>query len=629
MNATGESGSVIHQMADEIKVLMVEDDPEDAHLIRTYLEKSRSSYYWGRLELFWVTRLDEALSELAQGEFQLILLDLNLPDGEGIANIEMVRQHAHQAALIVLTGFDEEPVALDAMRHGAQDFLIKGEINERNLYRVFFQGIERHRLVTRLNEQLAQHGQALKELARSEELFRLITETIREVFWISSPDGQEMHYCSQRYEETWGRPVSELLQLPMTWMECVVEQDRPAVEKAMSNLAGGGYDVEYRIRRPDGEVSWIRDRGFPSRSETGEVERIVGLAEDITDIKRSQEEVLKSRHFFHDVLDSLTAPIGVLDRHGKLEAVNRAWNRLRLYSPLVGSHIEVGCHYLETCRQSFEKNPDSLIGVALEKVLRSIEGVLDGSQEGDLIQYGLGAPPADAWFQLKITRASSGRVILAHEAITDQKRAEIELRRSLVEKDALLREVHHRVKNNLQIIASLLFLQSKHIQHPETIQTLLESQNRIRSMAMIHEMLYRATSFSQIDFCQYVRQLVGVLVHLYHRERIPIEVPHSLVNLTVEKAVPCGLVVNELVTNALKHAFPDGRQGRILVRLEEFETSYRIEVEDEGIGIREDILEQDIQSLGLKLVDVLVKQLHGTWEFVPAEGTFVRIEFPK
>jgi PAS domain S-box-containing protein len=218
----------------------------------------------------------------------------------------------------------------------------------------------------------------------------------------------------------------------------------------------------------------------------------------------------------------------------------------------------------------------------------------------------------------------------SQQEIAERVRAEAQIKSSLEEKVVLLQEIHHRVKNNLQIISSLLRLQSQQIEDPEALEVFLESQNRVRSMAMIHEMLYQSEDLSQIDFGAYVQGLASSLVRSYHSRStaVSLSVQVEPVPLSVNDAVPCGLIINELVTNAIKYAFPDGKAGQIHVAVQGTDNSHvRLLVSDNGIGFPQDLDWRDSDSLGLQLVTSLVEQLEGTIELHCEQGAAFEICF--
>ncbi len=213
---------------------------------------------------------------------------------------------------------------------------------------------------------------------------------------------------------------------------------------------------------------------------------------------------------------------------------------------------------------------------------------------------------------------------------TKAEETSVELEQLLKEREVLLKEVHHRVKNNLQVVSSLLGLQRWHFNDTRLRQALEDSQNRVLSIALVHENLYRSKDLSQVEFSDYVRSLVD---NLPRSSSIgtDVSVTQDIVDsrLSIETAVPCGLIINELVTNALKHAFPGGRSGSIRVELRKVEPSnWMLLVTDDGIGLPVDIDMSKTESLGLELVSLLTKQLAGTLEIKRNGGTTFQLMFP-
>jgi two-component sensor histidine kinase len=217
-----------------------------------------------------------------------------------------------------------------------------------------------------------------------------------------------------------------------------------------------------------------------------------------------------------------------------------------------------------------------------------------------------------------------------------RKKVEVQVKRSLGEKEALLREIHHRVKNNLQIIQSMLNLQLPQIKDEKAIALFKESQDRVYSMALIHEKLYQSESLARIDFYEYIRSLTNYLFLSYGaavraiRSRILVKD----ISLDVDKTIPCALIITELVSNSLKHAFPAGRRpkGAAEIRISmvlDTDNVFLLTVSDNGVGLPEGFEIEDSDSLGLKLVGALVGQLHGSLQIERVGGAEFTISFPE
>ncbi len=211
-----------------------------------------------------------------------------------------------------------------------------------------------------------------------------------------------------------------------------------------------------------------------------------------------------------------------------------------------------------------------------------------------------------------------------------RKKIENDISRSLKEKEVLLKEIHHRVKNNLQIVSSLFYFQSKKITDPVTLEIFRDGQNRVKSMALIHEKLYQSGDLANIDFKEYVKKLSNFLFQSYGVNQSKFKLKNNVTNvqLNVNMAVPCGLIINELISNSFKHGFKGMESGEIRIDMEHDENNKLIlKVSDNGKGMPKDLNIAESDSLGLRLVNNLTIQLNGKVEFFNRNGTTVKITF--
>jgi PAS domain S-box-containing protein len=214
--------------------------------------------------------------------------------------------------------------------------------------------------------------------------------------------------------------------------------------------------------------------------------------------------------------------------------------------------------------------------------------------------------------------------------ISERKRADEVFKSALREKEVLLREIHHRVKNNMQVISSLINLQAARLEDPSAKEMLRESQRRIRTMALIHEKLYQSTDLNRIHFSEYVRSLCVHLFHGFQADPAKIRLKLDLedISLDVSTSIPCGLIVNELVSNSLKHAFPDGREGEIAVHFHRTGGGeLELLVSDDGVGFPRDLDFRNTGTLGMQIVTMLAEQIDGTISRDDERGTSFRISF--
>lgn len=286
----------------------------------------------------------------------------------------------------------------------------------------------------------------------------------------------------------------------------------------------------------------------------------------------------------------------------------------------------IGCPYCETkgCTLTIEHS----------EVERQEADLEIGNKSGDVISCIVTAS------RLKNKSGKFVGIIINIKDITDRKRAEEQVKHALREKETMLREIHHRVKNNLQIIYSLIRLQSNFLQSKEAVEYFKDTAARIRSMGIIHEILYQSEEFSGIDFMEFVKSLGNELSGLYHAEHMYTDVdihidppPGEPVTLDIDTAIPCGLIINELVSNSLKYAFPKGGKGEIRIGLSPDEKGrYVLFVRDNGVGLPADIdisAPQTLKSLGLQLVTTLATQIEGSIEIDRNGGTTFFITFDK
>jgi two-component sensor histidine kinase len=215
--------------------------------------------------------------------------------------------------------------------------------------------------------------------------------------------------------------------------------------------------------------------------------------------------------------------------------------------------------------------------------------------------------------------------------VTEQHAVQRRMETSLREKEVLLREVHHRVKNNMAVMSSLFYLQQRHASDPETVRVFRDSESRVRSMAMVHEVLYRSSDLSAVDFSRYLESLVEHLANVY-RETLPglrLDREIEPIRLSLEQAVPCGLLLNEVLTNAFKHAFVDGARAVLRVQARARNGEIQIEIVDNGVGVPDELSAAGRQTLGMRLIEALTEQLDGTLSTARQQrGTRTSLAFP-
>jgi two-component sensor histidine kinase/CheY-like chemotaxis protein len=282
--------------------------------------------------------------------------------------------------------------------------------------------------------------------------------------------------------------------------------------------------------------------------------------------------------------------------------------------------------------------PDEIIGKNISNIglspndldlfFKHIKGAL---KTNTLQEFEYELSPSSEMFQFesRIVKLNNQEVLCIVRDMTEKKRIEDKVNRSLKEKDVLLQEIHHRVKNNLQIVSSLLSLQSRYIEQPESIEIFRDSQSRIKSMALVHEKLYQSGDLTRIDLAEYIPDLVSDLFRSYgvNYNIVQFKINSENISLDINTAIPCGLIINELVTNSIKHAFQGIIKGEIIIELKYEDDYLKMKVQDNGVGFPEEVNLNNIKTLGLQLVISLTKQLDGSIELIKGNGTCFNIIF--
>lgn len=371
-------------------------------------------------------------------------------------------------------------------------------------------------------------------------------------------------------------------------------------------------------------AEYQRTQAALQQSEDGTVNQVSCTFSDITERQRAEEELRSSEEQFRQLAENL---------HQIFWMSSADMKQILYISPAYEEILQ------RTCASLYQQ-PDSWLDAIhpddLEYVFAAIEEQMRTDSRYD-VEYRIVRGDGIRWlwarlFPVRNFEGAIYRFAGIAEDITERKQTEHQIQASLKEKEVLLQEIHHRVKNNLQVISSLLNLQSGYIKDQQAIKSFKESQNRIKSMALIHENLYQVNNLSQINFAEYVQQLVVNLFRVYgvNSAVISLRVDVEDVLLGVDTATSCGLIINELASNSIKHAFPSGKSGEIcilLIRVPNQENKLLLTVRDNGVGFPKTIDIRKPESLGLQLVNTLAAQMKGTVELNCNGITEFNIEF--
>ncbi len=442
----------------KVEILIIEDNPGDARLISLLLEEC----FGNICEVIQCEKLGDGISKLVAHKHDLVLLDLNLPDSNGLNTLKKCLEPGFNVPVIILTGLDDYKIGSEAIKMGAEDFLVKDNLNHQIIQKSIFYSIERFKIKNELK-------------IKSDE----------------------------------------------------VEQKRKQLDLILNKM----FDA----------VLIIDDKGI---------------------IRYLNNSAVKL--FGHDTADLLNTKFPSFDN-------SRGLSEIRIQN---GNNSTGEMHISE---------------IRWEGETMSIATIRD---------------------------------------ITKRKKSEELIKSSLREKEILLKEIHHRVKNNMQIISSMLWLQQRNIINEQDRMYFNDSRHRIKAMAIIYEKLYQSDNFAEINFFGFIEVLINELRASYNLgKNIEFDLNSGKVLIDLNIAIPLSQIVTELITNSIKYAFPGNRKGVIKIEFRENGHEYYLHIGDNGIGLPEGFQYPGTESIGLTLVDALIQQIHGNLDYKSENGTQYEITF--
>jgi PAS domain S-box-containing protein len=462
-------------------------------------------------------------------------------------------------------------------------------------------------------EEALRESEAQKKaiLDASIDRVRLIDKDMN-ILWANKTTVKELNVAP---EDIVGQPCYKILQ------DRNVPCDKCPTKKALeSGKTEHGVIHQPKSKGIEGETYWD-SYGVPIKNESGDIVNLIQITRNATERKQAEEALRESEERYRTILDSIEEAYFEVDIRGNLTFFNDSLCKLLGYTKdqLMGMNNRVYMTQESSKRIYKHSNEMYRTGNPIKKVDFEIIRK-DGS-------HGFHETSAS------LMRDRAGQPIgfrgISRD-VTERKQAEEKIQASLREKEVLLKEIHHRVKNNLQVVSSLLSLQSGYAKDREALEMFKESQNRVRSMALIHEKLYQSKDFARIDIAGYIQDLTTSLFRSYGTSAADIKLNIDVkdIFLDINTSIPCGLIINELVSNSLKHAFPDGREGEIKIAMQRInENKIKLIVGDNGIGFPKDIDFRNTESLGMQVVITLAEQLDGTIELDKSSGTTFRIGF--
>ena len=464
-----------------------------------------------------------------------------------------------------------------------------------------------------------------QELKTSESRYRDLIENITEYIISVDIDGNFL-FVNNSFKRAIGYTDQELKQLKLA--DLLTEERKKYSQQTIQYILSGklASPIKTEMVTKHGRILQLRGNTSVKYKHYKPVS-IRGIFTDITENIKVESMVKKQTAKMKSIFDSANNVLmWTMNVRHEITSMNEMFRKTILkYCEL---NIREGAIFYQELGPYIQKGYYQ--DLMLAKFIKAFDG---SSVQFEVCMVDTYNQPV--WFEVFINPIIEDDQPYIHEVacmayiINDKKENEQQIRQALEEKDILLKEVHHRVKNNLQVISSILNLQSSLVTDQKTLEILKESQSRIRTMSFIHESLYRAKDFSEIDFAEYLINLSKNLVNSYsisHSVKLKLDV--KKVSLNLDQAIPCGLIVNEVITNSLKYAFPEG-DGIIELSVSENDQEITLSISDNGVGLPKDVQEKSQNSLGMQLIEALTDQLDGQMKIENNTGTKYLLTFRK
>lgn len=451
-----------------------------------------------------------------------------------------------------------------------------------------------------------------KALFESERLYRTLFEQSVDAIFLLEAEGPEsgrIIAANERALSMHGYCLEEMLQLNIRDLD--VPEDAAKVEERLQRIKKEGLQFEVTHRRKDGSEFLVEVKACGVI--LGSRHYIMAIDADITERKKAEVALRESEEIFRSFMEY--SPIYVFFKDEHIRSIRLSRN----YEIMLERPIEelLG----KTMDDLFPSDLAKSI-IADDKRLMKEGTTISVEEEFNGRVY--------STIKFPITIDGKPRYLAGYTIdITDRRKDERKIIKALQEKETLLREIHHRVKNNMQVVTSLLRLQAQKIQDKEQKKPFEESEQRIRAMALVHEKLYQKEDLSGINFSEYIHNIIRELQTAYSIDgaRVSTKINVADVVLEIDSAIPCGLIINELITNCFKYAFPQGRSGEVTVNFIKDRSTYILTIRDNGIGLPAGFDYRQTPTLGMQIVNVLAKQLLGTFEISSDRGTEALITF--
>lgn len=589
-------------MENKVNILIVEDEQivaEDLELRLLSLGYQISGK---------ATSSKEALSLLEENKPNLILMDIKLKGTtNGIETAGIVKEK-YNIPVVYITAYAEKKNLL--------------QIKETEPFGIIIKPFDDQELINVIETAMHKYGMELQLKESKEHLHTVLNSIFDAVIStdikskILSMNSMAEQLTGWSFYQAQGRLLSDVYNIVnmKTGNKC----ENP-VQKVLKYGKTVNLSNQTLLISKDGTKYPIADSGAPILNNNGSITGVVLVFRDVKDEYKMQQELYEHEERLSAIytMSPIVIIVSTIDE-GRFIEVNNAFTQFMGWKAeeVIGkTSLEINL-WADPAREQRQR---FISEIKNKGVVRNDEFIFQ-DKNGNL-KTGL--------LSAQVIQIEGKSYLLTNVVnVTERKRAEEQIKKDLEEKEILLKEIHHRVKNNLQVIRSLIHMQLTKDKDPTFHTCATELSNRILSMAMIHEQLYSAENLSEINLQSYIGTLVNRIFQSYSSQNISIKKGIRNLNLSLDQSVPFGLMVTELITNAVKHAFPGDTKGKVTITVESKQNSYELSVRDNGIGIPANINVQNPTTLGLKLVTILADQLEGEVKICRGKGTNIKFIFP-
>jgi PAS domain S-box-containing protein len=589
----------------EISVLLIEDNPGDQKLIKEYFQESKHQ----KFKIKNSFSLKEGIKLLQSQKYDAVMLDLGLPDSSGLDSLKSIKAINDLVPVVVLTMDKSEETGLEAIRYGAQDYLVKDDLQHINLSKSIRYAIGRKKLELDLMESLDQYERTFEQATVGIAHLSFETTFLK---------------LNQRFCDILGYSKKELMGKSSGFITYPADLEKDLVE--IENLISGkkkSYILEKRFIHKNGSVIWTNLTRTAILNKKNEIEYFFTTLEDITERKNLEYELHKQKNILDNIISILPVGIWFSDENGNIVKHNKKaeeiWGGVK-DSNIIGTNhskawwADSGKLLSAEDWASYRalKNKEISLGEILniqcfdsskKTILNSAVPLIEGE---------------------KVTG-----VLIVNEDITKLMETEKQLKALVEEKELLIKESHHRIKNNLQLVTSLIKLSISKTDNDPVQSILNDCLNRVASISTLHGYIYRSSELNEVNVQIYIYKLIDYLRTSLLFERQNIKIVKNIENIPIDSAlaISLGLLVNELTTNAVKYAF-DEKEGIIDIEIKREDKDITLIVKDNGKGIPESIDITNSNTLGFQIINSLVNQHNGKIQYNVKEGTEFRISLP-